>query len=138
MQCVLMTEVYLFLEEQSLTSCSIKRPSQSLTNLNVEIMDLGLYTGRDHIPLATQIRSELGNEIQGGSIRVIHKNGGTFNSLSARAADLGGNDVGLLILMFSHHTSAAVRMPTKKTATQQRGNRMEKVGQGTQWGDERQ
>lgn len=40
--------------------------------------------------------------------------------------------------MFSHHTSAAVRMPTKKTATQQRGNRMEKVGQGTQWGDERQ
>lgn len=132
MQCVLMTEVYLFLEEQSLTSCSIKRPSQSLTNLNVEIMDLGLYIRRDHIPLATQIRSELGNEIQGGSIRVIHENGCTFNCLSARAADLGGNDVGLLILMFSQHTSAAVRMQTKKTATQQRGDRMEKVGQGAQ------
>lgn len=135
MQCVLMTEIYLFLEEQSLISCSIKRPSQSLTNLSVEIMDLehNLYIGRDHIPLATQIRSELGNEIQGDSIRVIHENGCTFNSLSARAADLGGNDVGLLILMSSQHTSAAVRMQTKKTATQQRGNRMEKVGQGTQW-----
>lgn len=88
-------------------------------------MDFGLYLGTDHIPLATQIRSEL--------VVFIHKNRYTFHSLSAGVADLGGNDVGLLILMFSHHTSAAVRMQTKKTATQQRGNRMEKVGQGTPW-----
>lgn len=56
-------------------------------------------------------------------------------SLSDGVADLGGNDVGLLILMFSHHenTSAAVRMQTKKTVPQQRSNRMEKVGQSTQW-----